>query len=378
MSTRRFALLALVTAVAVLAGSPTASRADDTSISKDFKEATKGGKTLCKERAEFWEKKGVTGKDLYWLARLWDEGGEDDKAIPVYEQYLKLTDLPEKNSKEAAVRKIAEIYFKKRDWANVIEMAHRLRKDWPESQAKAESYDEEGRAQHMLKEKDKAIEAWKTGADFGHVGCIVDLVELYALDGKTEEVNTTLDKYVALLEQDPAKKRAVTSLQAVKGMLAGIGKPAPMEGAVAVGRGEAPADWKGKPSVLFYWHLSWGGTDSGLARLAQFEKAQGDKVRVVAVSTFNKYNPTTRKVEEGLAPEEEAKLWRAFIEQAPHGAPSICLVFPAEAKETLHLDQAGQLTVIDSEGVIRYIRAGDPTWYPWLVVEEVLNKLPGG
>jgi tetratricopeptide (TPR) repeat protein len=373
MTSRRLAVLAVLAAALLALVAPPVAVADDDSISKDFKEAGKKGKAGYRERAEFWAAKTLPNKDLYWLAKMWDEAGEDDKAIPVYEKYLAATDLPEKNSRERALDILVEIHVKKRDWKKVIELCERFRKEFPASTILSKSWNEQGRAHRLLGELDKALPALTQAADLGLNAGAIDLADHLLAEGKRDEAKAVIEKYVAAVQQ-PGKEKV---LNEVKWMLDVIGKPAPsLEKAVSVGKTEAPKTLVGKPTLMVYWQMSHPSGEVSLQQAARIEQAFGDALQVIAVSTYDHYNPDTKKVEADMEPAKEEGYWRTFISQSR--APSMAIVVPDELKKELRLENPNQKILVDAEGKFRYMRiTTEVSPYGWLAVEEAVKRLLG-
>jgi hypothetical protein len=374
MTPRRFLVIALssfvVGAAAVaLVGSVFA---DDANIGKDFKEAKSKGKEHMAERAAFWEAKGVSGKDAFWLARFYDELGEDDKAVVRYQEYLKVPDASPKN-KETAAWKIVFVSINRKDWPKVPPAMQGFRKDFPDASPAvlAQSHDEEGRAWWLQGDEAKALESFTKAADMKSMSGIFDLADVHMVMGRYDQVKAVVEKYFT----EDLKGGKANTLEHLKEWATVLGTDAPaLDKAVSVGTAEAPTDWKGKTTVTYYWFKNLTTADAGWRALVGMASRVGGNAGALAVSGFDKFNPVTRKVEEGIAAEEEIRLTKLMVEQAKWGAPPAIIV-PEELRAALHLNAPGQKTIIGPDGKFRYVRLPDGMAYDWMATELALKKI---
>jgi tetratricopeptide (TPR) repeat protein len=359
---------------------PAKKTSDDTSIFGDWKYIKNRGATYAKERGEFWEGKGTTGKDLIWLGKIWHRGQEYRKAIAKLEDFLKFVpdeknrETVEKN-RELAYDVLMESQQKIKDWAKAVEAAERYRKDFPNGKLLAESWDNQGRYHRMGGEKEKALVAFKNAADMKLRSGIVDLVDVHMAEGRIDEAKATLAKY--LEEEIQGKEQYFIPLQT---FLGAIGTEGPsLEAAQSVGKDPAPSQWKGKPAVFLNWTLQTPNGDSRLQRLFVLGREFSGKANFAGIMKFVKWNPDTKKVEEDLTPEKETEWMRLFISQSNLRIPP-CIALPASVHEGMRQKFEGQMTVLDHEWKFRYMRINDTTDYDidavHLAAQRVIEAAP--
>jgi tetratricopeptide (TPR) repeat protein len=367
MKPLRCALLA----VAVGLAGP-AARANDESIFKDWKEEIqKRGIQHSKERGEFWEAKGVQGKDLYWLARIWERAEEYEKAKAAFEGFLKVEGIDEKN-KQNAVYLLVGIAMKSQDWAGAIAGAERFRKEFPGSRDIGSVWDEQGRAHRLMGDRDKAVEAFKASAGQKWTTGLVDLVDVYLVEGKIDEAKAAV---ATAMKIDEMRKNPTVGM--LQGFVDAVGTPGPsLEKGCSIGVTPAPTTLTGKPTVLYYWFVKMNWIDDRLTRVRNLEQRYGEKAQVFAVSTYDKYNPNTKKVEEGMTEEQERDIQGQIVKQMTGGGPSALLV-PRDVFDALKQKTEGQWTIFDAEGKLRYVRVTDKTPYDWKCVELALRAFAG-
>ena len=370
MRSTRVALLAFAVAFAAV---PSVVRANDESIAKDWKDDInrKKGISFAKTRGEFWEAKGVTGKDLYWLGRIWEYSQEYDKANAAFEGFLKVEGIDDK-LKQNATFVLLQIATKKHDWAKVVEAAEHFRKEYPGSKDVGDAWDQQGRAQRLLGERDKAVEAFKASAESKWSAGVVDLVDLYVVEGNLDEAKKVIA--TALEIEEIKKNRTVATL---KEIVDAVGTAAPaIEKGCSIGITPAPTAWGEKAAVLYNWHISMDWIDDRLTRVRSLDQHFSEKANCFGISTYRKFNPNTKKVEEGMTEEAERDIQSQILKQMTGGGPSALLV-PMDVFEGLKQRTEGQWTVIDAEGKIRYARVSDRDPYDWKCVELALKKVIG-
>jgi tetratricopeptide (TPR) repeat protein len=369
MTPRRLAVLVVVS---FLAGAAAVALANDDKISQDYLKDVRGhGRAKAKERAEFWEKKGVTGKDLYWLARLWDEGGEDAKAVETYDAFLKVPDGNPKNRASAAFYKI-QAYKSLKQWPKVVESADQYRAEFPEGDPGiiAETFDLQGQAWRMQGDRDKAVASFQSASDKKFTDGTFNLVDILLVEGKLDDAKALMKK--AIEEAAAGKEK---SLKPMAEALEWIGQPAPkLEGAASVGGADAPTDLTGKPTFIYFWNVQSPTLDAAFANATHYQKAWGDSARVLLVSGYDKFNLTTHKKEPDLPPEQEAGYTKQLLQQSNIALPAI--IVPDALKESLHLGlQNGEKIVIDKAGKFRWIRLAADTLYDWYCVDTIVKKV---
>lgn len=349
---------------------------DDTSIYKDWKIAKFRGIRHAQDRATFWEQKGVSGKDLNWLAWLWDRGEAYDKAAAAWEQFLGWTPDEkakgdfEKNSKDS-LRKLVTCYLWGKKYADCAKTADRYVAAYPDTESVKNVWDEKGRAQRLAGEDDKAIESFAKAAELKLGKGLLDMVDVYLVAGKLDEARAAFNKF-------PLEGGAEQGAATAKAFLALVGTDAPsLEKAVNVGTSEvAPKEWKGKASAVYYWHMQ---LSDGMRRMQNFDAALRDveKGHGIALSTYNKLNPVAQKVEADMTEEAENEWYRKLVADFARNIP-FTLVVPKSVIGGLGLKGEGQMVVVDAEGKIRWMRTMDADKYDLMTVAIALKKFSGG
>jgi len=340
-------------------------------IFKDWKEVKKKGIAYAKERAEHWEATGVKGKDLVWLGLMWDRAQNAAKAAKALEESLSAPDITDKN-KELARWNLILVSGKARDWAKMASAAETFRAEHATSGTAAGTWVEEGRARRMLGEKDKAIAAFEKGAENTQLTAILELLDLHLAEGDVDAASKVLTTYA-----DVDIKGKETYFAYWKDFLSLVGKDAPSLAEAKVVKGAAPT--KGKPVVLYYWHMQITAPEGKLGQVSKFASAYGDRVQVAAVGTFNKYNPDTTKKEEGMTEDQELDWYKQFGEKIIGRSMPDAIVVPKETIEGLKMKFEGTKVVLDKDGKYRYARTFEnaPYGWDWTAVELATKKLLG-
>jgi hypothetical protein len=354
---------------------------DDTSPFKDWKEVKQKDSAHAKERAEFWSNKGVEPKQQVWVGFMWLRARDFDKAIEWLEKFLKTAAEDDTNRTPAAFRLI-EAARDKGDWPLVVAKAQAFRSMFPAAEAGliGESFAEEGRAQRMAGDEGKAIEAFRAAAEKAYMGGIVDLMDLHWCNGNIDEAKNVGAIYMAAENVKPQAKEQ--NLKPMLDFLELVGKKAPaLEGVQQVGQGEEVTAFGGKPTVLYYWNIPMGGQEFGFRSLRALARKYEGQIQVAAISTYDKYDPITKKVNPDLSDEDAIKGYKIYMEQVHGSNTPPAIVVPVSVKDALVQTQNTQKTVIDAEGNFRYARlfadAGPVATYNWRCLEFALKKLLG-
>lgn len=350
---------------------------DDTSIFKDFNLAKNRGIQHRKDRAAFWEKKGVAGKDLFFLGRLWEIAFEPAKAIPVFEQYLawnptddKDKDLKSKNA-ERARQSLMEIYIFLKDGAKAVEAAQKYREEYPQGTLVGDSHVNEGKGQRLAGNLDGALAAWTKAMEAGKAGGLVEGCDWLMADGKYDMAKEFAAKWPT--EGDAAKN---TTAQETIAFVKTVGEPAPaLDKAINVGRGEVA--FPGKPTLFFYYHMQVQQLERRLNLFEGTMRAVRDKAQVCGAATYRKLNPTTQKTEDDMTPEKEIEWYKKATDEWGIRIP--CIVADKEVLDALHLKYLNQMTIIDGEGKLRWMRVGTDQMTPYEVssADYALKKIAG-
>jgi tetratricopeptide (TPR) repeat protein len=358
---------------------PAKAETDDTSIFKDWKLVKQRGVAHSKKRAEFWAGKGAAGKDLIWLGLMYERGEDYPKAIEALKGYLdwkppegdaKAADTKQKNL-ELAWKTMILAHTKNRDWPGTIKACETFREEMPGSALTAEMFLYEGRAHRMAGDDAKAIDAFGKAADLKYVKATLDLADVYLCNGDVAGAKSA----IARLPMEDAKGRDFL-LQHYLAFLDMVGTSAPsLEKAVSVGSGDAPKDWS-KPTVLYFWGMQTANADRRLKRLEDLRRAYSDKIQAAGISKYQKYNPQTMKVEEGMTEEQEQEWLRKLIADSPQRLPPM-IVVPGDLADAMKIKFEGQITLVDKDGKYRYVRLTDMEPYDIQAVEMAVKKVLG-
>ena len=355
---------------------------DDASIFSDWKFVKQRGKRYVMERAAYWEGKGTKGKDLIWLGLMWNRGEAHDKAISTLEQYLEWTPPTGVDSEATAIRgayeknreKAMAILLNSQVWSKkypeAVKTAERYRKEFANGGATSTVWDEEGQAHRFAGETDKAIECFGKAAEAKFLAGLFDLVDLYLCDGKVDEAMAAFTKY----PMEGAKKAQADHM---KDFVKLIGTEAPsIEKAVSVGHSDAPKEWKGKATAVFYWHLQ---LSNGEVRMLDWDAAcrEATNARTVTIATYNKFNPDSSKVEADMTEDKEIAWYKKVIDLFKPTFPA-SMVVPKDTIKDLGLKVEGQTVIIDAEGKFRYTRFTDTGNYDQAAIGIALKKFSGG
>ena len=354
---------------------PKRPESDDANIFKDWKICSARGVKHCRERAEFWTKKGTIGKDLVWLGRMYARGEEYAKAAAAYEQFLEYkvpANAPEKdqgnNTSNRQVARIAliDVYFKAREWQKSADMCEKFRADWPDNAVAIDTWDDEGRAYRMMNDDAKALERFEKGAE-KQFRALSDIIDLHLCNGDVEKAQAALTKFGATFDKQPDK------LNWLKDMVTAIGTPAPaLDSAVAVA-GEPVRNYD-KVMVLVHWSVQSSAVDQKLAKIEMLRRSNTDKMNAIGIATFKKYNMETRKIEAELTEDQEAAGIRKFWDQAGERITP-CAMVPQAFLDALKIKWDNQVTVIDAKGRLRYSRFNEEKGYDLAALEKVILKL---
>lgn len=346
---------------------------DDASIFADWKLCKQRGAKHCRERGEFWAKK-ASGKDLVWLGKILQRGEENAKAIQAYEKFLAYeptkeeADLVKKNH-PLARQALIEAYTAVRDWAKTIAACETFRTEHADSSAAIDTWDDQGRANRMLGDDEKALECFAKGAE-KQFRAFSDIVDVHLCNGDVDKARAAVEKYGSNFDKQPDK------LNWMKDLLATIGSPAPaLDVAVGVGpQGSEPAKSYEKATIFFHWSVQSANIDRKLAKIEQLRRDKAEKVNALAIATYKKYNVETRKIEAELTQEQEAAGIRKLIDQSDQHLPP-CALVPQAFLDAIKIKWDGQITVVDKEGRLRYARFNEEKAYDLAALEKVLAKL---
>jgi tetratricopeptide (TPR) repeat protein len=345
------------------AGAPAAApKHDDVSIFKDWGLVKRGGGIQrSKDRAAFWEQKGVSGKDHFWIARMWERGEVYDKAAASYEQYLAWTPPAgdERLAKEHATngevarQLLPSVYFWSKKYPEAVKAAETFRELHADNRDVGFSWVWQGRAHRLLGDEANAIAAFGKASEAKILKGLLDLVDLHLVAGRVEEARSAVGAFAA----DP---KHVATLEIVKPFFDLVGTDAPsLEGAVNVGRSDAaPTSWKGRAIAVYHWHMQLNYGERKLQLFDAAARDAGDGATTLALSTYNQLNPTTQKVEPDMSEATEIDWYRKQILDWKPNIP-YTLVVKKPVLEGLGLKGEGQMVIVDAQGKIRWMRLSD-------------------
>lgn len=339
-------------------------------ISQDWLKNVKknGSAQYARERAEYWVGKGATGKDLYWLGKMWEKAGEHAKAIPCFEAYLKVEGADDKN-REGALAAIMDIHVKAEDWPQATAAAENLLKTYPGSKNAPGFQGTLGRIQRQAGNEEKAIEYFTLSAAGLFSPSVLDLVDIHMLHGEIDKAIAVCDKALEGL-QKAGVKDVVSDLRAFLGKV-GTAAPSPAD-AVLLTDGEKPASWGPKWTLLFYTPVLMQGLERNLRDLASIKRAWGEVLDAYGVMSYMQYNPFTRKEEPDLTPEKEAEHLKKVVGKESGG--SQVLLFTKPATVGLGLSGMGAKVLLDPEGKLKWVRITHQSPYDWWCVEQALKR----
>jgi tetratricopeptide (TPR) repeat protein len=365
-------LLALAALLVVLPLGAGIGGADDESINKDWKEVKKGNTAKAKERAEFWEKKGVTGKDTFWIALMWEKANENAKAIAAFEAYLKVEGASDTN-KETCFYKIMTCHAEMEAWDKAVAAGDALLKTYPGSKVAKQVVGEKGRILRQAGKDADAKAAFAAAAEQGYTLGLFDLVDMLMIEGDQAGAKAAIEKYGPAITRGGAQKE----LGELAEFVAAIGSAAPsLEKAINVGDGEPAKEWAGKPTLLFFAFLPAPNLQALLRTWDKLRKGWEEGVNVTAVTSYNKYDPFQKKVVEGLAPEQEEAMIKDVLKQ--EGGSARVLLVPPDTWAQLRQKNPGQRTLVDKDGKFRWVRTELAQPYDWYCTEMALKKWGGG
>lgn len=346
--------------------------ADDESISKDWKEVKKGNTAKAKERAEFWEKKGVGGKDSIWIGLMWQKAGENAKAIAAFEAYLKVEGANDANREKCFYESMV-CHAREEAWDKALAAADGLLKTYPGSKVAKQVVGEKGRILRQAGKDADAKAAFSSAAEQGYTLGLFDLVDMLMVEGDQAGAKAAIEKYGPTITKGGAQKE----LGELSEFVNAIGTAAPsLEKAISVGDGEPAKEWTGKPTLLFFAFLPAPNLQALLRTWGKLRRGWEDGVNITAVCTYNKYNPFEKRVVEGLAPEQEEAMIKDVLKQ--EGGGSRVLLVPADAWAQLRQKNPGQRTLVDAQGKFRWVRTELASTYDWWCTEMALKKFGGG
>src|SRR5262245_6451261 len=351
---------------------------DDTSIFKDWKIAKNRGISHSKKRAEFWESKGTLGKDINWLASLWNRAEVYDKAAEAWEKFLEWTP-PEGDAKakgdneknrEYARKELIAAYLWATKYPEAVKSAEAFRKEFGQSAVLWETYVLEGRAQRLAGDNEKALAAFGKAAE-GKLGKgLFDMLDLYMAEGQIDEARAAIAKY-------PMEGRNPAYVDQVKAFLDLIGNEAPaLDKAINVGVADVKPEWKGKGTACYLWHMQ---LSDGVRRMQFFDKALRDipNSQTFALATYHKLNPQSQKIENDMTEEKEIDWYKKLVnEEFPRDIP-FTIVVPKDVLDGMGMKNDGQMTIVDGEGKLRWMRLTDGDKYDRMAVAIALKKFSG-
>src|SRR5262249_15758283 len=152
-------------------------------------------------------------------------------------------------NREYVRKELLSAYIWKGDFPGAVASAAKFREEFPNSSAVDEAWDLEGQAQGLAGNVDKALEAFGKAAEAKRVRGLLNYGDVLMVEGRIDDAKAAFTKY-------PLDDAKAVPAKVVQKWLEKIGTDAPpMSSAVNVGVGTPPADWKGKVTACFHWHV---------------------------------------------------------------------------------------------------------------------------
>jgi len=344
----------------------------------DWKICKQRGAKHNRDRAEFWTTKGAGGKDLLWVAKMWNRALEFGKAAEVYLAFLAWTPDAADTTGQAANQKnrplaladLVEVYFRAKEYAKCLETAEKFRTDFPDAGGMSLfGWDIPGHAARMAGDEAKALELFEKAAETKFVGGVLDLVDVHLAAGRVDDAKAALAKWTAVLEKGGKE------LAWMKEVLDAVGTAqASLEGVRSIGTSEAPAAID-KPTLLYQWTMQTGNADRSLREIEIMRRGFGDALAAMGVATFKKYNPQTSKIEADMTEDQETEFYKRMISetfitpQPPH------ILVTQAWLDTLKMKWDRQVVILDKQGKLRYARLNQEKPWDYAAIELAAKAL---
>lgn len=361
-------------------GAPTKPEKKDTNDEKpfeDWKLCKQRGAKHNRDRAEFWTKKGASGKDLLWVAKMWGRALEFGKAAEVYNAFLAWTpdaadtagQSANQKNRPTAMADLVEVYFRGKEWAKCMEVAEKFRTDYADSAGLAQfGWDIPGHAARMAGDEAKALEMFEKAAEAKYVAGVLDLVDVHLAAGRLDEAKAALAKWSTDIEKGGKE------LAWMKEVLEAVGTAqASLDGVRSIGTTEAPTSFT-QTTLLYQWTMQTGGADRSLRELELLRRGLGE-VALLGVATYKKYSPISMKVDNEMSEDTEADLYKKMISetfitpQPPH------ILVPQAWLDGLKMKWDRQVVILDKEGKLRYARLNQEKAWDYTAIELAAKAL---
>lgn len=337
---------------------------DDASAFKDWGFCKNRGVKHNRDRAEYWEKKGVEGKDLQWLGNMWDRGQEHGKAAATWLKFLEWSPPPEAQSAYAKNRpvvaaKMPEVLFRAKEWDKSLAAGERFRAEFPD-EAKKNAYIAwaiPGHAARMAGDEAKAIALFTEAAQNQSHTAVLDLVDVHLAAGRVDEAKAVLATF------GEGATKGVKELAWAKDVVGAVGTAqVTLEEAKSVGTTEAPAAFD-RATLMYHWAMQTSSADQATRSLEILRRSVGDGLTVLGVATYKKFDPEAKKVVADLSEERELEFYRRMIADTFITPQPGHVVVPQAWLDRIHLKWDRQVVIVDRQGILRWARlVGEKPW----------------
>jgi len=340
----------------------------------DWKLCKQRGAKHNRDRAEFWTKKGATGKDLQWVGNMWNRALEYGKAAEVFTAFLEWKpdqagESAYQKNRPTVMGNLVEVYFRGKEYAKCIETADKFRAEYPDSSALGQyGWQIPGHAARISGDEAKALEYFGKAAETKFVGGILDVVDVHLAAGRVDDAKAALAKYAEGMEKGGKE------LAWMKEVLDAVGTAqASLDGVRSIGTTEAPTSFT-MTTVMYQWTMQTGGADRSLRELEIMRRSAGE-IAVLGVATYKKYSPILMKVDPEMSEDAEADLYKKMISetfitpQPPH------ILVPQAWLDGLKMKWDRQIVIVDKEGKLRYARLFQEKPWDYTAVELAAKAL---
>ncbi len=358
-------------------GAPSKPEKKDTNDEKpfdDWKLCKQRGAKHNRDRAEFWTKKGASGKDLQWVGNMWDRALEFTKAAEVYAAFLDwkpdaAAEGTYQKNRPVVMTKLIEVYFRAKEYAKCMEFAEKFRTENPDSNGLGQfGWQIPGHAARLAGDEAKALEYFAKAAETKFVGGILDLVDVHLAAGRVDDAKAALAKWSADMEKGGKE------LAWMKEVLDAVGTAqASLEGVRSIGTTEAPTAIS-QTTILYQWTMQTGNADRSIRELEILRRGLGE-VALLGVATYKKYSPISMKIDNEMSEDAETDLYKKMIAdtfitpQPPH------ILVPQAWLDGLKMKWDRQIVILDKEGKLRYARLNQEKAWDYTAVELAAKAL---
>jgi tetratricopeptide (TPR) repeat protein len=311
---------------------------------------------FCAEQAALFA--GTTsGKDLFYLARLWHFAGQWDKAVGAYDGYLREAGASGKNRETVLVYK-ADALLDARTWTAVAAAARDYLTSVPGGKYTGRMHFYIGRAQRMLGQMDEALASFRTGAQASHDICPYEIIDTLVQLGRYDEAKA------AVAATGSTKPR----YEVLRKALPNLGNPIVKNLKIDfwAGRSLALSELMERPTLYSFWSTKVAGARDRIHHATNALHARYRKeIHVLGAATYLKFDPINMRTKEDMSDEEEQDYVMGWKDQY-----ELTYTLVLMGDDSLHL-LCGQdpqypalpcFALTDKLGRLRYVRVADGVW----------------